>query len=244
MDTLPLVKLERLVKVPRPTRTVQLVINIPESAVLPTAPSAPSKPKRHTRIWAFLKVAGPVIASAAAIVISVLALREQSSADQAQQRANAAAAAASQRQEAEQVSYLENYTTKPPFISVLVENLSSTPITDVTFQIEITAHLTSKGFVTKGYNLLLSSIPACSSGMAGIVPTAEAAMLEETKLKASQMESAPAVLVLSMSFVDGGGNEWQYTDGLGLKFLSSRPAIIGPTQGYVPVAYKAASGCV
>jgi hypothetical protein len=122
-----LVKLKQLLKVPRSSRTIELVINIPDHTAPPTPAATAPKPKDWARAWAVLKAAGPTTASIAALVISILALRGQMSANQEQQQANktaqqanATASAASQRRAAGQVSFLQGAVSFSPFTSLLV----------------------------------------------------------------------------------------------------------------------------
>lgn len=136
-------KLERLLQVPRSSRTIEVVINIPDHPAAPSPTATASKPSGRARAWAILKIAGPTVASITALVISVLALlgqmsanRKQQQADTAAQQANAAASAASQRQAAGQVSFLQGASSYSPFTSLLVENRGVTPIYNVTFQVQ------------------------------------------------------------------------------------------------------------
>src|SRR5260221_8167420 len=265
---LPIVKLERLLKVPRSTRTINLVISIPEPPQPPAIIAPPPKLSGWAGTWAVLKVAGPATVATAAIIISILSLQEQGSANRdlqqasvAANQANAAAAAARERQNAERVSFLQNALPRPPFTYLLVENLATSPVYDVTFQLEAivsTSHagtkggtkgyiaglVGGKGYVTKAFTLWLGSIPACSSGTVNIAPAATAVMLKKTGITAAQIEASPiAVIADWMSFADSNSVAWRYSGVGDLQKLEYLPANTNLPDGYLRAAYKDAVGC-
>jgi len=131
-------------------------VNIPESITQTSPKPIPKQqePTRLRRVWAFTKAAGPIVASVAALAISILALLEQRSVDVNQ-------AATSQRQEAESVSFLaKNAPTGYDELAV-VENLGKTSAHSPILLVLIgTAN--SKGQQTlHDVYLILSDIPAC-----------------------------------------------------------------------------------
>lgn len=262
-------KLERLLKVPRSSRTIQLVINIPEPPAPPAAISPPPKPRGWARAWTVLKVAGPATVAIAAIVISILSLQRQGAANRDLQAANAAArqanaeaAAASQRRDAEQVSFLQTSLPQAPFASMLVENHATTPVYQVTIQVETTVFTSltgtrndikayiaalagGKGYLRKEFTFYLGDIPACSSGtVVNLVTAATAAMLDNTRLAPAVIGSNPvAVNVTSMSFADSSGVAWQYSGLEGLRKLEHVPASTYFPNAYVATNFKDAVGC-
>jgi hypothetical protein len=263
-------KIERLLKVPRSGRTIQLVINIPEPSAPPAVNPPPPKVTGWARVWAVLKVAGPATVATAAIVISLFSLQGQAAADRdlqeanaAARQANAASVAASQRQDAEQVSFLQTALPQSPFTSMLVANHATTPVYNVTFQVEATvftsligapkglkgyiaALVGGKGYLTREFTFWLGDMPACSSGtVVNIVTAATAAMLDNARLPAAVIGANPvAVNVTSMSFADSSGTAWQYS-GLGtLQKLDHVPANTYFPNAYLAANYKDAVGCV
>ena len=262
-------KLERLLKVPRSGRTIQLVINVPEPSAQPPVISPPPKLTGWARVWAVLKVAGPAIVSIAAIVISILSLQGQAAANRGMQeanaaarQANAAAAAASQRRNAEQVSFLTTALPQSPFTSMLVANHATTPVYEVTVQAEATVFTSltggpkgNKGYIAaliggnaylrKEFTFYLGDMPACSLGtVTNLVTAATAAMLDNTKLAAGVIGANPvAVTVMSMSFTDSSGTAWQYSGLGGLQKLEYLPANTHYPDAYLATHYKDAVGC-
>jgi hypothetical protein len=111
------------------------VINVPPPTVIVQAPPAtvpalrPAKPAGAARAWSVARVAGPVIASAAALVISVLAYTDQHRADDLQIQEQQADNSAAVRRDAQDVSW---YST--PDGKLIVNNGSTGPITSLTLQ--------------------------------------------------------------------------------------------------------------
>lgn len=237
-------KLERLLKVPRSARTVQLVINVPESPVQSSTAAVRPKPTYWARIWTFLKVAGPAFVAATALIISVLSLREQSSVDQA-------AATAGQRQNAERVSFLDNGISSPG--SVLIENLSPNPIyNDVlsTAILHVFQHVPNGGPIGIGVAISLGDIPPCSSGIVNLISIETKALqslfltwnpsglrIPTPKIQISGNE----IFVQSMSFADSNGLDWQDSSAGGLEQLTSLPKYT--QQWRVQAVYTPATGC-
>lgn len=241
-DRLRDVKFERLLKVPRSARTIQVIVNIPEAP----APSVqePAKRTLRNRIWAISKVAAPVIASAAAIVISVLSLHEQRQTD-------IAAATAEQRQEAEGVTYVqEPGSSSGSSIPVLVENLSNAPAVAPTLYIEAdTLGPATGGPESATFNLRLADIPACSSATINVGPTA----ISVLNLSKNALATGTYINVSSMTFIDSHDLYWEYGGGFDrdgnpqsqLQQIVSLPAsrITVRTQNALELSYKPAAGC-
>lgn len=225
--------------------------------------------KSWARVWAVLKLAGPAAVATAAIIISILSLLGQSTANRDLQQtnaetrqANAAAATVRQRQIAQQVSYLQSALPYQPFTSLQVENFANTPVYNVTFQVEATistgrigvkydskdyfaALVGGKGYMTKVFTLWLGNIPACSLGTINIVSSATAVMLKKTGLTAGQIKGIPiAVSATSMSFADSNGFAWRYSGIGNLQQLESLPMNTYTPDGYLQVTYRAATSCV
>jgi hypothetical protein len=253
------VKLERLLKIPRSARTIQLVINIPESSPRSTVSAPLPKPTGWARAWAILKVAGPATVAIAAIVISVLSLQRQDATNRDLQQANAAArqvevaaAAANERRNAEQVSFLETMLRKPPSVSMVVENRATTPVYNVTFQVEVSAFTPligapktgGKGHLSKEFIFWLGNIPACSSGTVSNLVTAAIAAMKKTKLAAAVIGTNPVgVYVDWMSFADSSSVAWRYSGSGVLRKLESLPATTFVPDAYLAASYKNAIGC-
>jgi len=239
---LAIVKLERLLKLPRPVRTIHLVINIPELATAPPVITPPPKPTAWARTWAILKIAGPASVATAAIIISVFSLRQQSTANLDQQLANKAVTGSIVRHDAEQLSFLQDYASRPPFTSLMVENLATTPAYFVSFQVQAVALVSGKADVVRAFTLLLGNIPACSSGAVNFAPTVTAAMEKVPIVKASHVQADTiGIVVNSISFADGDGLDWQSLGMGDLQQLTALP-LANPTLS-LQATYKAAPGC-
>lgn len=239
-------RLERLLRVPRADRTIHLVINIPEPAAPSGSVSPSPKPTIRARTLGVLKIAGPASVATAAIILSILSLQQQNSANREQRQASAAAAAATERLAAERVSFLQDFLPKPPFTSLVVENLAATPAHDVEFQAEATVNTGAKSRITKEFILKLGSIPACSSGAVNIVPAVIKLMQGTNGLRASRIRAdAVGINVNSMDFVDSNGLGWQYFGQGGLEQVTfiSLPGSGPISLGSVQATYKTAPGC-
>jgi hypothetical protein len=252
-------------KVPRFTRTIELVVNIPAPAQPTQAPAPkPPKPTGWRRFWIFVKIAGPALAAVAALVISILTLVEQESADRTQGQADAAAASASQRQQAAQVSYLDIRSMGPPInISLLVENLGTIPAYSPSFSFTISGGFEAPGsreidyVKAQTFNIGFSDIPACSSATVSLYSAILAALREDRitvvgrsgtislSPTAGEIDVSGPYLVVtlqSMTFSDGDSWNWAYSTDDGL-----RPASLPPDKildsSYTEATYKPANGC-
>jgi hypothetical protein len=229
----------RLLKVPRSTRTIHLVINIPETpAHSVAAPSAEDLPQGRpwNRILAASKVAGPIIASAAAIIISIFSLLEQN-------QVYVAMATASQRQEAERVSFVQEPSTNPRSSTpVLLENLGTLPVDTVSLYVVVeTYNKLAENFYD--WNLPLLDIPACSSATINVSPAA----ISAAHLPASASTDRIAIYVNTLDFRDSNDLYWQYTgynDNDGQLQQIASPSGSGLIySGTIKPSYKSASGC-
>jgi hypothetical protein len=241
-------KFTRRVTVPRFTRSINLTIVVPEAVpATPASATPPPKPARWDRVWAVAKVAGPAAASIVAIVISILAFAEQRSADQDQQQAYVASADASQRQAAEQVSFLEENINKPPYFTVLIENLGTRPVYNVALDAEVVEQKTKTKLVPYYFTISVPDIPACSSGTADVATAAVRIMDEVTNTKSIYWQGNSATLINSMSFTDSDGLNWSdsakdYSETMQLQQLAYPPLLSSP-DGYSYVDYHTAAGC-
>ena len=225
MGTLSVVKFERLLKVPRSARTIQLVINIPDAPAHP--PTISAKLTRQARVWSFLKIAGPALVATVAIIISILSFREQSFTDQTQHQS-------AQREEAEQVTFVSSAASD----YIQVENLGTTPAYSA--ELEVNAD-SSYGFRT--YFLDLGSIPPCSTGMVSIPIIEKFAAGQLAEKKSSSKEII--VMPVSMYFSDANSIGWIYSGEIqGLQQWYPPRAFPTPIT-VLPgvVSYKAASSC-
>jgi hypothetical protein len=239
------VRLERLLKVPRAARTIHLVINIPEPATPPVVVPTPPKPTAWARIWAVLKIAGPASVATAAIIIALLSLHEQDSANRDQQLANKAAEGSIERHDAEQVSFLQDFNSQsPPFGTLTVQNRGATPIYAVTFQVEIGTDNSANKFVTKTFVTWLGTVPACSSGTVNIASAAVNLMKEVPSLKKVQIRANGIGIVAdSMGFIDSNGLGWQYSSAGFLQQSQAAPELPSSFDGYLEGNYKPIAGC-
>lgn len=203
-------KFEQLFKVPRSARTIQLVVNVPEASahsVPPPPVKDASVPKIRDRVWSFLKVAGPVIVSMSAIIISIFSLQEQRQADYEQRQVDVAAATASQRQEAERVSFLEEPSlSQATSTLVLLENLSTAPVGVVSLYIRVENVSGIRLAGPVAFYLLLGSMPACSSATINVGPLT----VRGLDLPKAIFEHGAFINVSSMIFSDSNGLNWQY----------------------------------
>lgn len=247
-------KFERLLKVPRSARTIQLTINIPETPAPPVRPvQEPKKRKLWNRVWVVLKVGGPVIASIVAIIISTLSLQEQRQVD-------VTTATANQRIEAERVSFLQESSNPGSSTTpVLLENLGTAPVNSVTLYIQVENDQVKivpvgtrgdgTGTKSTSFSLPLGSIPACSSATVNIRPY----VLVVLDLEKSAFANGTFINVSSMTFSDGNGLYWQYNGQL--QQIASPPVINGTVVYFgtaslwdnyttnLSLSYKSASGC-
>lgn len=143
--------------------TLQSIINMPPPTVVVQAPPPAPRPAKRTgwaRVGSVAKVAGPALATVAALVISLFSLNvardanRQSAKSQAQ--AQAAANAAAQKHDAEQVSWYQ-----PSNDAVVISNQSIRPIRYVVLTLWGLAErgpLAEKG----GWISVSISMPDCS----------------------------------------------------------------------------------
>lgn len=258
--------LSQRVKMPLFSRTVEIVINMPEAAQSTSADTPPPKPARWSRIKGAGKVLGGAIVastSIAAIIVASMALSEQTSADRAQQQANAMQAAAGQRQQVSQVSYVQE-GSEMPRVPVVIENLGTSPAYSpmliVQFQGWVYPDRQRKerpSPVLGTFSIVLNNMPACSSSTINIGPTI-VRDIEATKsmwppaisFKPSELVSPSlGTSVIGMLFSDGSGRIWQFSDGSGLEVVPSVQEAEGEegvelsTSGYLTATYKSNVGC-
>lgn len=250
-----IVRFERLPKIPRSARTIELVINIPDAPVSsPPAPSPtkPPPPSRRARVWAFLKVAGPVVVAVAALVISILGYTDQHG-------ANALAATASERQDAEKVSFISVNPSVSGSISA--QNLSDTQIHEIIFAVSVYSvvyddHLRVPAPHFYEFVLVeLPDLPGCSTStldlLAAMTSTLRSA-IPSTNPFYEQISSAD-MTVNGMFFTDVNGLQWQLSD-LGTLGLAAGDSNLPPWTGdweeegnFAPViknpVFKSATGC-
>jgi hypothetical protein len=212
-------------------------MTVNESA--PPHPSQPPKPSGWGRVWTKAKVAGPALTATVALVISLLALVEQRTADQNQERANAATEAASQRQTASQVSFLQEGDNATP--SVLVVNLGSTPVYNALINITLYTTDTKNKNVTHALFAWVGTIPACSSGTGHFDP-----FLQDDLDQAIALNRAvfPEIHMDSMTFTESNGLDWKYYDGgRPLREMKSGRQIASNPTGFLKMTYKSATSC-
>jgi hypothetical protein len=226
--------------VPRTARAIHLVINIPDPVAPPAA--EPASAKSWARVWTVLKIAGPVSVSIAAIIIAILSLQAQSFANQQEQRAGKAVEGNIKGQDAEQVSFLQRSTPKPPYEVLTVENHGSTPVYIVSFQVVVIPITKTGKSVSKLFTVWLGDVPACSSGTIDIAPVAETMIEKSDQLKLAQIRSV-GYYVASMHFLDSNGLEWQYTSAGFLQESQAIPEAPSSNKGYLQADYKSAVGC-
>jgi hypothetical protein len=187
--------------------------------------------------------------------------QEQQLANRAAQQADAAASAASQRQAAGQVSFLQDAVSYYPFTSLLVENLGTTPIYEVTFQVQagiyvgkaalkqsnqnyVNALVGGKNYIEKTFTLYMGNVPACSSATTDVASSVDGVILRGTKITESQLGKSPVgVLVGSMSFADSGGSDWQYSGVGELHRLDDLPEPVIADDGYLAPNWSSVSSC-
>jgi hypothetical protein len=178
-------------------------------------------------------VAGPVIASVAALVISFLSLHEQAQAD-------SAAAAAGQLQEVAKISYVQQYESSTADVPVLIDNFSAAPVAVSFLDIETTKVSPATGDTIVSFALQLGPIPACSSGTLNVGPIA----MRELNIPSSSSPTGPQVTVSSMIFDDTQGSHWRYDGGNGqLQQVASPPANPMGWADAQNIPWKSASGC-
>lgn len=234
-------ELKKLLKVPRSARTVAITIVVPESSQPTSAPvSNTSKPAGWHRTWDVLKIAVPTAGSIVAIVISVLALGEQKSADQYQQQTN-------QREAASLVSFLQTYTNNETMVQV--ENLGTSTISDPSLFVDADGYFPSSNRNSKGQwqlkiiDLNLSDIPPCSSTAINVYQAIDKFTTKEAPPFSKLRSGMTAVWI---NFTDGSGLHWRYLSTGGLQPLTISQFYSDPwvyAAWDTSITYQTASGC-
>jgi hypothetical protein len=249
-------KLRKRMKVPRFARHVEIVINVPEPVPavqsVPAPTPQPPKPPGWGRAWSVTKVLGPALASVIAIVISVAAFMEQRSADQSQ-------ASASQRQEAEQISILQEGGPQASKTVVLIENLGTSPAYSPVISFLIAGYtLTSESrdkpiYVVEEVYVALNPIPACSFATVDFTQAILMQIEDGIGIRAIQPSSEPTMTgqeissLISMADAESvyfslNNMNWEYSQALGLAPITSQDYPIA-SLGYASANYKPATGC-
>jgi hypothetical protein len=249
-------------KIPHFTRSVEIIINMPEAARPSTAPvPLQSKPTRWDRAKGAGKVIGALLValtSIAAIIVSSQALSEQKTADREQQQVSTAAAAAGQRHEAEQVSFIQDEGSEASKIPVEITNLGTSSVRNPVLGVDISGfaippEINGKlNTVTMFAYLELNDIPACSSATVYIAqalttviqygewvePVQPSQLPKLTNQEISNL--VPHAYVFDLTFIDGNGY-WRYLTTDTLTQMTSSQGGAPPTL--VSATYKQATGC-
>jgi archaellum component FlaF (FlaF/FlaG flagellin family) len=252
-------------KIPRFTRSVEIIINMPEAARPSTRPvPLQSKLTRWDRAKGAGKVIGALLValtSIAAIIVSSLALSEQKTADREQQQVNTAAAAASQRHEAEQVSFIQDEGSEASKLPVEITNLGTSSVRNPVLGVIINGFLIPPEIngklntVDMLVYLELNDIPACSSATVyiaqalttvlkydeeGVEPILPSQLLKLTTQEISHL--VPHAIVFDLTFIDGNGY-WRYLTTDTLTQVPSSDSQGGASPTLVSATYKKATGC-
>jgi hypothetical protein len=177
--------------------------------------------KAWAALWSILKVVGPAIMASTALVISLLSYEDQHGAYQANATANL-------RHQAEQVSFVQQSTDQQSSESILIDNSSNNPVSNVTFVIS----LTYPDERTYSMEVYLAAMPACSIGR--VTNSMMAAYLHYIEFKYIDFKTiAPELLswnheftVTSMYFTDNNGAAWRYSEDNALKRISGYPSSV------------------
>jgi hypothetical protein len=248
--TICLVKARRLQTAQRANRRVQrFVINVPSPTVVvapaPAAPKPPS-PSFTARLWYIAKTLGPAIVAVAALVISLAALLNQRTANNVQREADQAAAAANQRQWAERVSFIESSKQAGPYVTVEVQNSSTSPVTNVALTVDAFAAAGPAGRNAFFHvTLLIGNIPACSTGLPDV--TAKLLAIAGKELGVKLKPNRIGYQISAMYFTDRNGVIWDdQSSGLLGRItpieMFNQTDQSGPDDVLTP-NYKTASGC-
>jgi hypothetical protein len=179
-----------------------------------------------------------VVASAAALLLSLLTYADQHEVDQT-------AAAATLRHDAEQVSFTSEVAPgPPPSIAVTVVNSSTSLISFASIlvqaaDIDPADHVT--GPLLKTFTLELDQLPPCSAGVVD-ANSVLAKLMKVPQSSADHINYTPE----SMTFMDRNGQTWTTLNTGVLEPASTRAAAhlltVSPAN-YVTVRFSPAQGC-
>jgi hypothetical protein len=244
--TLPSVEYRKLLRLPRSSRAIQLVVNLPESppAVAPLSPPpTPPKPSGRARVWAIAKVAGPAAASLAALIISLAAYLNQQSANSEQHQVDQAAAILNQEQQAGKVYFFMD--TPVPLSSILtVENTSTSPVYELMFLIDFEGPNARRSKLTsQTMTLDLETMPSCAVATINL-DTYISQALDELYKTTGPMQIKIVYGSPVMSFQDNHGLFWEETAyGQPRRTTFDQALIPSGLSKQISPHYEAASGC-
>ena len=231
-------KVTRYLKVPLGTRNIQLVINIPEATSppppAPTSVAEQPRPSGWAHVRATLKFSVPVLASVAAIVVSIFALNSQ-------QSANQAAANQIRQQQASHVTYTLERAPKQPFFGTLaVQNTSSSPVYSIVFGGKLDFH---KGSQTtrRSFWVNLRDLQACQIASIDMDRAVEQFIVRVLHFNIGQYPYGYSYVETEwvMYFNDRNGVSWMYSPDGGLQQRAAPDYVAMDTTP----TYKAATGC-
>ena len=197
--------MQRSLKLPRRSRTIEIVINVPELPAPNDAPQTAVRPKLRgwARVWAIAKVAGPVGASIAAIAISLAALLSQNSANSEQRKVDQAAATLNRTQQAALVSFIEDPSGEGFFHTITIENTSASSINGVLFEVQgskLSSHQSLTVWISLG------TVPSCSQGNVNVESEFERAINTPLTANSRRVQAIPVSAILY--FQDHNGIYW------------------------------------
>lgn len=234
------------------------VINVPPpTVIIQQSPAAPAQSTTGqgiwSRLWSTAKVVGPALVAIAALVISLATYVNQRSANEDAHQLYEATVISQERQEAEQVSFLQGRGLSPRQTfqysdrTVAINNSSNTPIYTVAFGVDINLGAASIADTehSLSVNLYLGSIPACSVGTVDMT-TAIAEIIKERFKVRSVPPDKITFVVDRMTFSDRDDVPWEYLYGGSLQQISQGELLdfaFGSQYAPLSATYKPAASC-
>lgn len=248
------VDFRKLLRVPRFDATIELVDDAAEPGPPPepespeTEPSAPVSSRR--RAWGTLKVAAPALIAVAAVLALVLGLT-QGQPPAPQHVKSPVVTSVTLSQEAGEVAFWADELAAPPFDPLVVENLASSPVSEVKVQvsIDVTGGYLKKPIYTQLVLALPGSIPSCTVGTVNIAAAAIAAMPKPAGvttwriIRSRSFNVSPSALIFRFT----NGTYWRDRGAGALSQISAHAAIAGfrPAGSVrVTAGFQPASECI
>ena len=247
-------KLSKRLRGPRFAPTIELVDereprpqpSEPESEPEPEPDAA--EPARRRRAWTVLKVAAPALTVAVALLVAVLTLPRQSPAPR--DIKSPAITGVELSQQAGEVAFWPDQWAQPPFASVFVENLASTPVSDVKVQVivNVTGAYLKKPIRARLVLALNGVIPSCAVGSVNIADAAIAAVAKPAGVTTSRIMRSRSFSVwpLALMFRFTNGSYWQDSGVGALSEISAHAATaeFRPSGSvHVTTGFQPASEC-
>ena len=240
----------KLLRMPRFDATIELVDDAPPEPAPPEPAPADPESARRRRAWGTLKVAAPALIAVAAVLALVLGLTQRQP-PAPEDVKSPVVTSVTLSQEAGEVAFWADELAAPPSAPLVVENLASTPVTEVKVQVSIavTGAYLKKPIYTHLVLALPGSIPSCTVGTVNIAAAAIAAMPKPAGVTTSRIirsrsfNVSPSALIFRFN----NGSYWRDRGAGALSEISAHAATAGfRPAGSVRVTsgFQPASECI